>query len=167
MNREALRYEFLPLHTIKGLCGLSSDKKLFDTLFVWQETLNEQSGQASAMITGVETLDVLEFAMTAEFEAKGDEILAKINYDSSLIPQRGAEVFMEQLESVVSILVKRPDLPLKDLNSSLPSQTLSIANFPHTPETDAPSLTCGVARTAASDPSRVAIEFVDRIDSHT
>ncbi|GAD98283.1 nonribosomal siderophore peptide synthase, putative [Paecilomyces variotii No. 5] len=162
-NRKALRYGHLSLQDIKRASGVDPGVSLFDSLIIWQETLSKEY-HSTDILREVAATDYLEFAMTLELQPRGDEIHARANYQTSLLPAAQIEVFLEQLEAVVSLFIQSTDLPVDKIRDSLPPSVLSIENENFEPQLDLPRLAYSVEKLASEDPDRIAIEFLQSLD---
>ncbi|EGC41890.1 nonribosomal peptide synthetase [Histoplasma capsulatum var. duboisii H88] len=80
LNRNSLKHGFLPLIDIKRGSGIDSGVPLFDSIFVWQETLSGEKAR-SELIREVKSRDFLEFNMSLELTIEGDSTLSIENAD--------------------------------------------------------------------------------------
>ncbi|KAK2807041.1 NRPS [Emmonsiellopsis sp. PD_5] len=166
LNRKSLKYGFLPLSDIKRASGIKPEVNLFDSLFVWQETLNAGKGRGG-LIQEVISSDFLEFNMTLELEIQGGKLFAKANFQQSVLPGSQVDIFLCQMEQLAVIFMNTPKLSLQDVNRHLPNSNLSIENLDYEKQTNLPSLADGVEAIACSDPERPAVEFLDCFDPYT
>ncbi|KAK2788223.1 NRPS [Onygenales sp. PD_12] len=166
LNRKSLKYGFLPLSDIKRTSGIKPEVNLFDSLFVWQETLNGGKDRVG-LIQEVMSRDFLEFNMTLELEIQGDKLFAKANFQQSILPGSQVDIFLRQVEQLALIFMNTPELSLQDVNRHLPNSNLSIENLDYEKRTDLPNLADGVEAIARLDPERPAIEFLDCFDPYT
>ncbi|PGH30054.1 hypothetical protein GX50_07184 [[Emmonsia] crescens] len=165
LNRRSLKHGFLPLSDIKQASGIDPGIHLFDSIFVWQETLNGGKVR-SELVREVKTKDFLEFNMTLELEIEGEHVSAKANFQQSILSDSQVDIFLHQMEQLASIFINTPEILLRDVNGHLPNSTLSIENANYMKQTGLPGLADGVERLANSDPERVAIEFLDAFDPY-
>lgn len=162
-NRKALRYGHLTLQDIKRTSGIDPGVSLFDSLIIWQETLVKEP-QSVDLFREVAATDFLEFAMTLELQPSGEEIKVRANYQTSVLPAAQVEIFLEQLEAVVSLFIHSADLPIEQICGCLPPPVLSIENESFEPQLGLPRLASSVEKLASEDPDRVAIEFLRSLD---
>ncbi|OAX83260.1 hypothetical protein ACJ72_02381 [Emergomyces africanus] len=165
LNRKALKHGFLSLSDIKQASGIDPGVRLFDSIFIWQETLSGEKAHFE-LVQEVKTRDFSEFNMTLELEVKGDKISARANFQQSMLPDSQVHIFLLQLERLASIFISSPEILLQGVNGYLPNSTLSIENADYMKQTDLPGLASGVERLANSDPERVALEFLDAFDPY-
>ncbi|KLJ10032.1 hypothetical protein EMPG_14550 [Blastomyces silverae] len=163
LNRNSLKHGFLPLIEIKQAAGIDPGVPLFDSIFVWQETLGGGKPN-SELVREIQARDFLEFNMTLELEIKGEYVSARANFQQSILPDSQVDIFLLQVEQLASIFISSPEILLRDVNGHLPGSTLSIENADYMKQTDLPGLADGVEGLAKSDPERVAIEFLDAFD---
>ncbi|KAL1958105.1 hypothetical protein VTO42DRAFT_5145 [Malbranchea cinnamomea] len=166
LNRKSLKHGFLPLRDIKRLSGVEPSVPLFDSLFVWQDTIND-SIVPSAIVKEVASSDFLEFTMTLEFEIRQTKLNVKANYQESIVPIGQTNIFLHQIEELVSLFLKDPDMSLQDVDARLPRSVLSIENPHYVKHERLPSLAHGVETMAKSDPDRIALEFLTSFDPET
>ncbi|PGH14806.1 hypothetical protein AJ79_02822 [Helicocarpus griseus UAMH5409] len=165
LNRKSLKHGFLPLADIKQASGIDPEYPLFDSLFVWQETLNGDRAR-SGLVTEVKYKDFLEFNMTLEFGLKEGKILASANFQQSILPDSQIVIFLRQIEQLASIFINTPEILLRDVNNHLANSTLSIENPNYIKQTNLPNLADGVERLARVDPERIAVEFLNAFDPY-
>ncbi|WEW57918.1 hypothetical protein PRK78_003385 [Emydomyces testavorans] len=163
LNRNSLVHGLIPLRDIKTVSGADPSTPLFDTLFVWQDTINGKQ-TSSTTIKQVASADSLEFVLTLEIEIQENTLCAKATFQESILPISQVDIFLHQLEELASIFMLRPELNLQDVNSKLPISTLSVENVEFTKHIGLPSLSDGVRKVAALDPERIAIEFLETFD---
>ncbi|ODH26883.1 hypothetical protein ACO22_04378 [Paracoccidioides brasiliensis] len=165
LNRKSLKYDFLPLSDIKQASGIDPGVSLFDSLFVWQETISEGKPH-SPLVTQIKTGDFLEFTMTLELEIQGENVAARANFQQSILPDSQVDIFLHQIEQLALIFINTPELLLRNVNDYLPNSTLSIENLNFMKQSDLPGLADGVEKIASIDPERAAIEFLDAFDPY-
>ncbi|KAG0156567.1 hypothetical protein PDIDSM_3748 [Penicillium digitatum] len=159
MNRKSLEHGSLPLQDIKKVSGVDLDCSLFDTALVWQESIWSDDDQGS-VFREVGAGEFLEFALLLEFEPRDETIIARATFQKAVLPFEQAMTLLEQIDSVASILIDKIKLPIQEIQSYLPSSTLSIQHAASCEQADLPSLTSGVEIIASTDPNRVAVELM-------
>ncbi|EFW15725.1 non-ribosomal peptide synthetase [Coccidioides posadasii str. Silveira] len=163
LNRKSLTHGLLPLRDIKAVSGVEPSLSLFDTLFVWQDTLNGHQ-ESSTIVKQVASADFLEFCLTLEVEIKNDVLCAKATFQESTLSTAQVDIFLRQLDELASIFIHKPDLSLKHVNDELPISVLSAENVRFTSCPGSQSLSDGVKEVAALDPERTAVEFLETFD---
>lgn len=162
MNRKSLEHGSLPLQDIKKASGSDPRRTLFDTALVWQESI--WSHDQTDLFREVANGEFLEFAFLLDLEPREDKIHAKMSYQQSILPHWQAQLLLEQIDSVASILIENPSLPIEEIASHLPSSILSISNSEFATQTqtegDLPNLVSDIERIASTDPYRSAIEIM-------
>ncbi|KAL1610378.1 NRPS [Paraconiothyrium brasiliense] len=126
-NREMLEHCMLPLREIIKLCQLRSGERLFDILFIWQESLVSVENRKLALRT-VDSEDNLEFKLTFEIEPRDENIAYRITYDPSTFPKKQVEHFASQVEQTVHYFLSNRGGELEDTNTVMDKDALSIAN---------------------------------------
>ncbi|KAJ6103233.1 hypothetical protein N7486_005660 [Penicillium sp. IBT 16267x] len=159
MNRRSLDHGSLPLQEIKKASGIELHQNLFETALVWQESVwtNDLQG---ALFHEVDTAEFLEFVLLLEFEPRGDKIHAKATYEHSIFPIKQAQILLEQIDLVASILIDCPSLPITEVDCYLPQSSLSIFNSNPETQKNRSSLVTGVETIAFIEPTRTAIEIM-------
>lgn len=157
MNRKSLEHGMLPLQDIKKASGIDPHQSLFDTAVVWQESIWSEEDQ-NTLFREVDNGEFLEFALLLEFEPRDDTIFAKVTYQNSLLPTTQANILLEQIDCVASILIESPDLPIPAIGSLLPSSVLSISTPYRETHVNRSSLVTGIETIAIVDPGRAAVE---------
>ncbi|KAJ5660247.1 hypothetical protein N7507_006698 [Penicillium longicatenatum] len=159
MNRRSLEHGSLPLQEIKKASGVDFHQNLFDTALVWQENVWTNDMQCE-LFQEVDTAEFLEFVLLLEFEPRGDKIHAKATYQNSIFPPEQAQILLEQIDLVVSILIDSPTLPINEVVGYLPPSSLSICNPNPATQRNRSSLVTGVETIAFIEPTRTAIEIL-------
>lgn len=164
MNRKCLEHGSLPLQDIKNASGINLQSSLFDTALVWQESIWSDE-EYRGMFREVGAAEFLEFALLLEFEPRDNGIRAKTTYQQSLLSKEQAEVLLEQIDCVASVLIDDPGLAIGEVGSHLPQHTLSVIPAQHQVRDDLPPLASAVEGLASVDPSRTAVEFLTELES--
>lgn len=159
MNRRSLEHGSLPLQEIKKVSGIDFHQNLFDTALVWQESVWTSDTQ-DALFHEVDTAEFLEFILLLEFEPRGDKIHAKATYQNSVFPSEQAQILLEQIDLVASVLIDTPTLSISEVDSHLPQSSLSIFNPDPETQRNRSSLVTGVETIAIIEPTRTAIEIL-------
>lgn len=161
-----LKHEANSLRDINIAAGLHAGDKLFDTLCVWQQSV-EGNETAQYKVTTVQTQDALDYAIVLEFEPRDDKLYVKLTYDADRIPEMHADMLAKQLDSATTRLMSDPELPLGRLWEETSCSILSLANTDFERFNDSFDLTTTISRLAESRPEKVAVEFVHNIDVAT
>ncbi|KAM5435656.1 NRPS cluster protein [Microsporum canis] len=163
LNRKALAHGFIPLRDIKQVSGINLADQLFDTLFVWQDTINTNCGP----ITQIASRDFLEFTLTVDLGIQDGKIQAKATFQESILPASQVMIFLQQIEGVALTFLQSPNTLLDDIASKLPDSLLSMENTIPLPLESLPGLSDGIEHIAKMDPERIAVEFLDSLDPET
>ena len=101
--------------------------KLFDTLFVWQETsLYRRNGDQ--IVREVDSQDHHEFNLVLEFEPSQESIRVRASFQQALVPAEQVDFLFRQLDVLVKHIVTEPDAPVQDLGNCLSQDLLSLSN---------------------------------------
>lgn len=160
LTRQMLEHHELPLREIKKTCGIESGNPLFDSILMWQQTLQDQPAQ---ILTQVDSADHLEFNLSFEIEPREGVVHVKANYQQALFPENQIQCFLRQMDGLITALVRDPFTPLAELGRYLGEEVLSIEN-PHPVGYEKEgSLSRSVEALAEQNPTMIAIEFVREI----
>ncbi|KAJ6134331.1 hypothetical protein N7523_000653 [Penicillium sp. IBT 18751x] len=128
LNLHSLEHGSLPLQDIKKASGIEMHLSLFDTAFVWQESI-WSNYEHHDLIREVGAAEFLEFALLLEFEPRQDKIHAKATFQDSILPFKQVQILLEQIDHVASILIDSPALLIDQIVDNLPQATLSISTI--------------------------------------
>jgi non-ribosomal peptide synthetase component F/acyl carrier protein len=110
---------------IRKAAGIAPGVKLFDSLFIWQEsTVPEASGRIEVTDTSA---DRLEFGLVLEFEPSPTIVKVRATYRQSLITEEQISAMLHQLQALSSHLMDTPNSSVDTLGSCLGRDLLSIA----------------------------------------
>ncbi|XP_014554506.1 hypothetical protein COCVIDRAFT_104780 [Bipolaris victoriae FI3] len=158
VNRDSLRYSQLPLREIARAVDVKPGARLFETLFVWQQSMVSDNN-ASLIAKIVDSADELEFRITLEFEPVGDNILFRSTFDAATVSDHQIQYLFRQIDEVVEMFMADADHHVSAIKQCFTTPSLSIANptpleqrFDHGPSH-------AVEQWAATDPHRTAIIF--------
>ncbi|KAF2687160.1 nonribosomal peptide synthetase 2 [Lentithecium fluviatile CBS 122367] len=126
-NREMLQHCTLPLQDIAKICGLRPGERLFEVLFVWQQSLISVDSE-SLQVTPVDSADDLEFKLTLEFEPHNGSVLYRITYDASILPESQIKYLVRQIDQVVNHFLANMDGELNDVSTCFSTELVSVAN---------------------------------------
>jgi non-ribosomal peptide synthetase component F/aryl carrier-like protein len=122
-NRMLLKHHVVSLRDIRKACDLSPKTKLFDALFIWQQSLHNTSNQS--YVHQVDATDFLEFGLVLEVEPIEGHVLFKVNYESTLISQDQVSIMLRQIEQLSISIVKDPMIIIENLPRVLDRTLLS------------------------------------------
>ncbi len=163
--RKHLENDVLPLRSIKALAELGSNRSLFDTLVIWQQTLDTASTttEQQSLVKLVRSRDYLEFNLTLEITPL-EKLRLDVNYQTAILPREMVDVFLGQLEGMVGAFVQNAEIGISEVSRGLGTDLLSVANpEPRTQVTEA-SMASAVEKMAVSNPRKSAIDFVKSVD---
>lgn len=126
-NRAMLEHCVLPLRDISRLCQLRPGERLFDVLFVWQESLMSADNQKGALRT-VDSADQSEFKITFEVEPCNESIAYRITYDASTIPEKQVDYLVKQVQQTVEGFLSDCHGRVREDRGIVSPDVLSISN---------------------------------------
>lgn len=158
LNREGLLHCALPLRDIARAAKIQPGERLFEVLFVWQQSLS--SGNTSSLAAKVvDSTDELEFKLTLEFEPSDGFIAFRATFDASTIPRAQVACLSQQIDQVVAKLLEDADCTVADLGRNFTPSCLSIANPDYRRDCGDVSLSNAVETWASISPEKKAIIF--------
>lgn len=158
LNREGLRHCALPLRDIARAANVQPGTRLFDTLFVWQQSsTSEMSSSLAAKI--VDSADELEFKLTLEFEPRDGFISFRATFDPSSIPEEQVAHLSRQIDELVEQFLGDASCTVADIGRCFTPASLSIANADYRRSSDNVSLSHAVETWANVAPDKEAIMF--------
>lgn len=158
LNREGLQHCTLPLRDIAKAANVQSGTRLFDTLFVWQQSSTLELGSSLA-VKIVDSADELEFKLTLEFEPHDDFISFRATFDSTAIPQEQVAYMANQIDEAVDMFLSDGSCTVADIGRCFTPACLSIANADYRRNNDKVSLSHAVETWAYEIPDKEAIVF--------
>lgn len=161
LNRQILEHHELPLRAIKKACGIDPGSPLFDSIFVWQQTL---LGKQPELLKQVGAADYVEFDLTLELEPRQKSFDMKITYQHATMPEVQAEHFLHQLDQIISIFTNRTSVPLAEIGNYIAEEYLSVENKNPTIYPSEVSLSFPIEAVAESHPTKTAVEFAQEIN---
>ncbi|KAH6616759.1 hypothetical protein C7974DRAFT_51796 [Boeremia exigua] len=163
LNREGLRHCTLPLRDIARAAKVQPGTKLFDVLFVWQQS--STSGNTSSLAAKiVDSADDLEFKLTLEFEPCDSFISFRAMFDPSILPEKQVISLSQQIDEVVGKLLDDTSCTIADIGRSFTTSSLSIANPDYQHSCDSDSLSHAVETWAKTSPEKEAVIFGHVLD---
>ncbi|KAJ4310768.1 non-ribosomal peptide synthetase nps2 [Fusarium piperis] len=156
-NRKVMQHCTISLSEIKKLAGLQPGESLYDALFVYQESLNS-SERAFNAVRETSHLDRLETPILFEVEPTDDAFSLQITYQTAFSSSKTVEHMMDQLESLVSLLLKNPH---KDIKWTQRNVTCDPSIDNTTPASPQPTLDLAGAfeQAASRNPGLAALVF--------
>ena len=158
LNRKSLRHCALPLRDIARAANVQPGTRLFDVLFVWQQSSSsENSSSLAAKI--IDSADDLEFKLTLEFEPCDDFISFRATFDPSTIPEQQVTYLSRQIDEVVTKFLDDTTCTIADVGRCFTTSSLSIANPEYRQSCDNVSLSHAVETWANTSPEKEAVIF--------
>ena len=159
-NQAIQRHVLTPLAQIMAENPPAQGSRMFDTLFVWQET----SLPSAQLVREVQSSDRNEFDLVVELEPRADAIDVRATFEQRLLPVEQIKLLFRQLQAVVQVMLHRPDSAVKELAEHLPQEILSIGNASYSAAAVGRNLAHTIAAHARTQPDATALEFFQRVD---
>lgn len=156
---KALKHSQVSLAQIRAELRDTTQEPLFDVLYVWQESpLSKVSRDAAVVVQ--ETHDQLDYALVLEAIPTESGLTFRFNFDGSRISNTHADLFAQQLNYTLEQIIRDSAQTLNELWRSCPTSLLSVSNQHAIPCSTQHDITGTIAKLAAEDAHRTAIEFV-------
>jgi amino acid adenylation domain-containing protein len=158
LNREGLQHCALPLRDITKAARVQPGTRLFDTLFVWQQSsTSELTSSLAARV--VDSADELEFKLTLEFEPHDNFISLRATFDPSAMPEEQLAYMANQIDEVVQVFLGEGSCTVADIGRCFTTASLSVANADYRRNDDDVSLSHAVETWAKDIADKEAIMF--------
>ncbi|KAL5394922.1 hypothetical protein PMIN02_004559 [Paraphaeosphaeria minitans] len=164
-NRDMLQHCALPLREIKKLCQLGPRERLFDVLFVWQESLVSTENRKLDLRV-IDSADDLEFNITFEVEPRDESIAYRITYNASKVPEKQIEYLAMQVQQTVQYFLANHDGNLEGARCLFDENALSIANPAPEMESSGQGPAHCVEMRAMESPSKDAVILGSIVDGN-
>ncbi|KAI1451502.1 hypothetical protein F4805DRAFT_463728 [Annulohypoxylon moriforme] len=163
VNRETLRHGNLPLAEIRQAADIPLSQKLFDVIFVYQESLVSRR-RGDDIIRETLHRDAVEAKFLVEISpSESSNYSCQITWHSDVFSRSQVDSLFQHLNFLANYFVKNSDEPLRGIFRSFPLESLSLYNDkPKRPELLA-SLSRLVERSASTFPTRDALCFASVI----
>ena len=158
LNRESLRHSTVPLREIARAANVQPGTRLFDILFVWQQSIVSDSN-SSLVAQIVDHADDSEFRVTLEFEPREDDILFRATFDISTIPEQQIKYLVCQIDKVVELFLANVDGGVAQINRCFATESLSMVNTTPVQRRIDHGPSYAVEHWASTTPSKHAIIF--------
>ncbi|KAG9191905.1 hypothetical protein G6011_10639 [Alternaria panax] len=158
VNRESLKHTITPLREMARASNIPPGTRLFDVLFVWQQSMTSDS---NSTLSGrvIDSADDLEFRLTFEFEPREDDISFRATYDASTFPEQQIQCLLRQIDEVVGLLLASTDYDIDKMKWCFTTPSLSIANPVPLQRPIERGPAHAVEQWASTDPGRPAVKF--------
>jgi non-ribosomal peptide synthetase component F/aryl carrier-like protein len=163
LNREGLRHCALPLRDIARAVNVPPGTRLFDVLFVWQQS-SASDNNSSLAANVVDSADDLEFKLTLEYEPCDGFVSFRATFDPSTIPEKQVRYMSRQIDEVVNKFLDDPGCSMADLGRCFTTSSLSVANPEYRRSRDSVGLSHAVEAWADTSPNKEAIIFGHVVD---
>lgn len=163
LNRESLHHCAFPLREIARTAGVLPGTRLFDVLFIWQQSLGSSANDL-LVAKVVDSADNLEFNITLEFEPRVDYISFRATFNPSNIPENQIRYLSRQVDDLVLLFLTDTECAVPAIDRCFSTTSLSIANPNPRQRPIEYGLSHAVEKWALEDPSRPAVSFWHVVD---
>ncbi|KAK8131814.1 hypothetical protein PG984_008252 [Apiospora sp. TS-2023a] len=169
-NRQILQLAApISLASIRKTAGLPPGCRLFDVLFVYQDTLSNRARESDkdSVVREVGHQDYSEVKLLVEIEPRKDRFAYRSTWHTDCFSSSQIESFAQSLGHLVDYVVGHIDEPISSILPSFPREMLSTYTpTPSTkipPGTTSPNVVAMVEHTAAANKGHDALCFADAI----
>jgi amino acid adenylation domain-containing protein len=127
LNRESLQHCSLPLRDIAKAAGVHPGARLFDVLFVWQQTLNTVPVAAPSAYV-VDSADHSEFVIILEYEPCTEHISFCATFDPTAISEKQIQYLFQQIDEVVQLFLTDTACEVVGITKCFTKSLQSIVN---------------------------------------
>ncbi|KAK3342242.1 hypothetical protein B0H65DRAFT_575164 [Neurospora tetraspora] len=168
VGREVGRHSVLPLKDIKRVAGIKAGQSPFEVLFVYQETLDNLTGDADKGEKGKvveleQGRDWLETKLLVEVEPQQDRYDLALTYHTDAFTEAQIAVMGEQLSVLVEAMLNSLDAEVSSLKNVFPKSLLSIYNEQPKMLEGVPDLAKAVESAVERNPDQEALCFAETI----
>ncbi|KAK7993038.1 hypothetical protein PG988_001832 [Apiospora saccharicola] len=169
-NRQILQLATpISLASIRKTAGLPQGCRLFDVLFVYQDTLSNRARESDKdSVREVGHQDYSEVKLLVEIEPRKDRFAYRWTWHTDCFSESQIESFAQSLGHLANYVVGHVEEPISSILPSFPREMLST--YIPTPSTKEPTVTSSnivamVERTAAAHQFHDALCFADAISA--
>ena len=161
-NRERLRHEVLSLSEVKRAAGLQPSTRLFDVIFVYQESLASRRHRPSG-VREVWHKDAVESSLLVEILPLGDHYTCQVTWHSDVYSHQQVRAFAQHLDILAKAFIDHFDDPLDRVPRYFPRENLSTYNVKPACLDTYESMSELVENTALLYPNHQALNFAKSI----
>ncbi|KAK8097571.1 Nonribosomal peptide synthetase 2 [Apiospora kogelbergensis] len=163
-SRRILQLAPMSLASIRKTAGLPQGCKLFDILFVYQDSLSSRSRGAES-VREVGHQDYSEVKLLVEIEPRKDRFYYRWTWHTDSFSAAHIESFAQTLGHLADYVVRNIDEPISSIPSSFPREMLSTYIPSSKAPPTAPSIVALVESTIAANVDRNALCFANTINA--
>ncbi|ORY61727.1 amino acid adenylation domain-containing protein [Pseudomassariella vexata] len=164
INRQIIRQDPLPLEGIKRAAGMPLSSKLFDVLFVYQESLaSRKRGAGHGVVKEIWHKDSLETKLLVEIEPCDDHFAATWTWHSDAFDESQIESFARHFDQLVHHFSEHLNEPISSVQGSFPSQLLSTYTSGLESVETLSSIAELVEKAVTESPDAIALCFADSV----
>lgn len=164
-NRKTLRHGHLPLSQINKAAGLSTNSKLFDIIFAYQESPASRK-QGPNAVRELWHRDATEAKLAVEIQPCEDHFVCQTTFRTEFLPETIIETFTSHLSDLIEHFTNHTDASIANIHHCFPSRGLSHYNDNPTSVETARSLSETVESSASLYSSDAALSFATSISSN-
>ncbi|KAJ9144090.1 Hydroxamate-type ferrichrome siderophore peptide synthetase [Pleurostoma richardsiae] len=161
-NRESLPYCTLPLAEVKKAAGILPGQRLYDVLFVYQESIHSRN-RRSHLVRQVAHQDYLETKLLFEVEPSADGFECRLTHHLDSIHYAHVQHLLSQLQCLLKYVLSNLDAEIKTMFNCFPESLVSRYNTTPRHLEGVPDLAVSVQATAAQSPDKPALCFAKSI----
>lgn len=134
------QWQHYPLRKALALTGTQG--RLFDSLFIYQKSLEQSSNSANKLYHSIESQSDVEYPLCVEMEIVNNELVWRCAVKEEIMDYKSVQMLLRRLDQVLRHILQSPRAPTIDSNS----QGTSVCGLPafevaraHTPKANSTS----------------------------
>lgn len=166
INRQIMHLSPIPLTEVKKVAGIPNGSKLFDVLFVYQESISSRK-RCDDSVLEISHKDHTETKLLLEVEPHGDRYSCRWTYHSDAFSPQQVQMFADHFSHLCAYFADHLDSSSSSVMASFPANSLSTyTSHYRSPETSN-SLAALVETQSALTPDAEALRFAHSIDDRS
>lgn len=162
-NRQIMRLSPISLTEIKKAIRMPRGSKIFDVVFVYQESLSSRK-KGSNTIFEIDHEDRLETKLLLEVEPRGSSYSCRWTYHSDAFSRQQVQSLAGHFSHLCAYFVNQWESSISSVRSSFPEKSLSAYTSNHRQLEVCDSLATLIEQQSALVPNAEAIRFAHSID---
>ncbi|KAI1370601.1 hypothetical protein F4677DRAFT_348435 [Hypoxylon crocopeplum] len=163
-NRETLRHGSLPLAEIKRAAGIPLAQKLFDIIFVYQETLASRR-RDDVIVREAWHKDSVEAKLLVEISPLDGHFSCQLTWHSDAFSEQQVDTLFQHIDCLINYFVQNGEEPLSSISQCFPVENLSHYNENPKCVQTLQGLSELVEKTASRFPTHNALCFASSIST--
>ena len=109
------QWQHFPLRKALSLAGIQGN--LFESLFIYQKSLDAGRGKEKKLYESIEGRSDVEYPVCVEMEAAGEDLMWRFAVKEEVFDDAGAADLLDRLDEVLRRIMEQPDAPTIDFTA--------------------------------------------------